>query len=250
MTRNSLIGSIAARAAVLLAFIVLPMLTAAASTIVVYGASGNLGSKIVTEALNRGHEVIGVSRNPASLTVDHINFSAVAGDVSNLESMLEIIRGADVVIVSVGGNGVDDTPENSVVNQAALTFIQAARKLGDASPRVIQMGGGTTLLSNGVLGLDNLDVEEGTARHGRYYGHWLALQNYRATTDVQWTVVSPPPGAALHAGDRTGVYRLGEDEVLVDENGEASISEEDLAMAYINEVENPQSIGKRITIGY
>ena len=112
------------------------------------------------------------------------------------------------------------------------------------------MGGGTTLLSNGVLGLDGMGVEEGTAGHGRYYGHLLALQNYRAASDVRWTVVSPPPGTALHPGERTGVFRLGEDEVLFGENGEASVSEEDLAMAFINEIENPQSIGKRITIGY
>jgi putative NADH-flavin reductase len=250
MTHRSSLRSIAARAAALLALISLPALTAVASTIVIYGASGNLGGKIVTEALNRGHDVIGVSRNPASLEFDHSNFSAVGGDVSNLESMLEIIRGVDVVIVSVGGNGIDYTPENSAANQAALTFIQAARQLGAAAPRVIQMGGGTTLFNNGVFGLDLLDVEEGTARHGLYYGHWQALLNYRAATDVQWTVVSPPPGAALHPGERTGVFRLGEDEVIVGENGEASISEEDLAMAYINEVEDPQSIGKRITIGY
>jgi putative NADH-flavin reductase len=250
MTHSSSLRSVAARVAALLALTSLPALTAVASTIVIYGASGNLGGKIVTEALNRGHDVIGVSRNPDSLDVDHSNFSAVGGDVSNLESMLEIIRGVDVVIVSVGGNGIDYTPENSAANQAALTFIQAARQLGAASPRVIQMGGGTTLLDNGVFGLDRLDVEEGTARHGLYYGHWEALLNYRAATDVRWTVVSPPPGAALHPGERTGVFRLGEDEVIVGENGEASISEEDLAMAYINEVEDPQSIGKRITIGY
>jgi putative NADH-flavin reductase len=250
MTHSSSLRSVAVRVAALLALISLPALTAVASTIVIYGASGNLGGKIVTEALNRGHDVIGVSRNPASLDVGHSNFSAVGGDVSNLESMLEIIRGVDVVIVSVGGNGIDYTPENSAANQAALTFIQAARQLGAAAPRVIQMGGGTTLFNNGVFGLDRLDVEEGTARHGLYYGHWQALLNYRAATDVQWTVVSPPPGAALHPGERTGVFRLGEDEVIVGENGEASISEEDLAMAYINEVEDPQSIGKRITIGY
>lgn len=250
MTHRSSLRSVAARVAALLALTSLPALTAVASTIVVCGATGNLGGKIVTEALNRGHDVIGVSRNPDSLDVDHPNFSAVGGDVSNLESMLEIIRGVDVVIVSVGGNGIDDTPENSAANQAALTFIQAARQLGAAAPRVIQMGGGTTLLDNGVLGLDRLDVEEGTARHGRYYGHWHALLNYRAATDVQWTVVSPPPGTALHPGERTGVFRLGEDDVIVGENGEASISEEDLAMAYINEVEDPQFIGKRITIGY
>ena len=130
MKHRSSLRSAAARVGALLALTSLPALTAVSSTIVVYGATGNLGGKIVTEALNRDHDVIGVSRNPASLDVDHPNFSAVGGDVSNLESMLEIIRGVDVVIVSVGGNGIDDTPENSAANQAALTFIQAARELG------------------------------------------------------------------------------------------------------------------------
>lgn len=204
----------------------------------------------MAEALYRGHSVFGVSRIASALTVEHEKFSAVSGDVTNLESMLETIAGADVVIISVGGLGADNSPQNSIVNQAALTFIRAARRLGSEAPRVIQMGGGTTLYRDGVLQLDAENVAEGTEAHGRYFGHWLALENYRAAMDVSWTVISPPPGTALHPGARTGVFRLGEEEILFGENGEASISEEDLAMAYINEVENPQAIGKRITIGY
>ena len=51
-----------------------------AADLVVYGASGNFGSDIVTEALSRGHNVIGVSRSPENLTVDHPNFTAVKID--------------------------------------------------------------------------------------------------------------------------------------------------------------------------
>jgi putative NADH-flavin reductase len=221
-----------------------------AETVVIYGASGNLGGKIVDEALYRGHTVIGVSRNASSLSVGHENFTARGGDVTDLDSMLETIAGADVVIISVNGNGEGNLPENAIVNLAAQTFIQAARYLGDSAPRVIQMGGGTTLYSDGVFGLDTLGLETGEPRHGIYYGHWAALEHYRSAADVQWTVISPPPGAALHAGERTGVFRVGEDEIIVGENGEASISQEDLAVLFINEVENPQSVGKRITLGY
>jgi putative NADH-flavin reductase len=244
------IARLVSRAAVLVTLFFLPTLVVNASTIVVYGATGNLGERIVTEALSRGHEVLGVSRDASSLTFDHENFSATAGDVTDLESMLEIIPVADVVIISVGGNGPDNTPENSIVNLAALTFIEAARTLGDFAPRVIQMGGGSTLRSNGVLRLDSMTAEEGTSMHGRIFGHWNALESYRATVDVRWTVITPPPGPALNEGDRTGLFRVGEDEIVVGADGQVSISRADLAVAYINEVENPRAIGKRITLGY
>jgi len=220
-----------------------------AETVVIYGASGNLGSKIVSEALSRGHEVIGVSRNADSMTVDHENFSAASGDVTDVDSMVGIISDADVVIISVNGNGDGNLPENAIVNRAAQTFIAVAQQLGDDAPRVIQMGGGFTLYRNGMLMVETLDLEPGHPRHGIYYGHLAAISHYESS-DVEWTVISPPPGAALHPGERTGVFRIGEDEVLVGENGEASISQEDLAVLFINEVEDPQSIGKRITLGY
>ena len=87
----------------LIGLVALPVLEAAAETAVVYGASGRVGGVIVAEALARGHDVVGVSRNPTGLTNDHANFSAVAGDVTSLESALEVIEGADVVILSLRG---------------------------------------------------------------------------------------------------------------------------------------------------
>jgi len=225
--------------------------TARAETIVIYGASGNLGSKIATEALNRGHDVIGVTRNPESMSFSHENFTATGGDVTNLESMLEVVSGKDVVILAVNGNSDDNLPENATVNLAAQTFVAAARQLGNAAPRVIHLGGGTTLYRNGVLILDTLDLVEGEYFHGVYYGQWEALEHYRAASeDVQWTVISPPPGSALQTGERTGVFRVGEDEVIVGENGEASISRDDLAVLFIDVIDDPRSIDRRITLGY
>jgi len=140
---------------------------AIAETIVIYGASGTLGSKIVTEALNRDHEVIGVSRNAGSMTLDHENFSTTSGDVTDVDSMVGIIADADVVIISVNGNGEGNRPENAIVNRAAQTFIAAAERLGDDAPRVIQMGGGcagcgmadVTLKSGVQARLQQLDPE-------------------------------------------------------------------------------------------
>ena len=228
----------------------LPGIAAQAETIVIYGATGNIGSKIVTEALDRGHDVIGVSRTPESLTVDHPNFSAVGGDVSSLESMLGIIEGADAVVISVRGYGANNYPEETLNYRSSKTFIAASRSLGETAPRVIHLGGGSTLYSNGVLGLDRRPGTEGTSQHGLVWGHWLTLQNYRATTSVKWTVISPS-GQYDRDGPRTGTYRQGWDEVLVGADGRAGgISHRDLAVAAIDEIENPKSLNRRMTVGY
>lgn len=222
-----------------------------ADTVVVYGASGAIGSKIVEEALDRGHSVIGVSRTPEKLEFEHDNFSAVQGDVSNLESMLEIIKEADSVVLSVRAAGPNNYPEETLNNRASKTFIAASRKLGEENaPRVIQMGGGSTLFTNGVLGLDARPGEEGTRLHGLVWGHWLALQNYRATTSVKWTVISPS-GQYDREGARTGKYQTGWDEVITGENGErlGSISHRDMAVAVVDEIEDPKSIKRRMTVG-
>lgn len=224
-----------------------PFAALQADTIVIYGATGAIGSKVVTEALDRGHNVIGVSRNPDNFDIDHVNFRGVAGDVSSLESMLEVIEGSDAVVVSVRAAGPNNYPEETLNNRASKTFIAASRSLGEESaPRVIHLGGGSTLYTNGVLGLDARPGTEGTPLHGLVWGHWLALQNYRATTAVKWTVISPS-GQYDREGARTGAYRQGWDEALPDAGG---ISHRDMAAVVIDEIENPKSVKRRMTAGY
>lgn len=219
------------------------------ANLVIYGASGNIGSKIVAEALNRGHHVIGVSRKPESLTINHPNFKAVKGDVTDLNSMMEIVTGADAVIMSIRGNGADNSAEEEVDNKASLVYIAAAAKLGNKTPRLLQVGNQATLYRNGVQGLNSGKYEEGTAFYGRVKAHQLVLDNYKAIPGLKWTVLSP--SGTIAAGTRTGHYRIGGDEVLTDATGkETGISQEDFAVAFIDEVEKPKAIAKRIAIGY
>lgn len=247
MTQRKNKGLIAATVT-LLGLVYLPVLEVSAATIVVYGASGRVGGLIADEALSRGHDVIGVSRNPDSLTNDHPKFSAVAGDVTQLASMLEIIAKTDVVVISVRGIGPSNSPDDAITSLAAKTFVQAATELGDAAPHVIQISGGTTLWRNGVWGLDDPRLEPGTASHGQYFGHWQAIETYRDSKDVQWTVITPPP-SAMSSDERTGEYRLGGDEILFNAEGSSFISTEDFALAVIDEAETAQSAGKRVSVG-
>ncbi|MFL2545864.1 MAG: NAD(P)-dependent oxidoreductase [Candidatus Rariloculaceae bacterium] len=242
------IPKLVAVAASFTAITALPVLKATAETIVVYGASGGVGSIIVDEALMRGHDVVGVSRNPAGLTNDHPSFSAVAGDITDVDSIIDVVAGADAVVISVNGVGPDNTPESAVTSQAAKAYIEAAGRLGDAAPHVIQVGGGTTLYTDGVWGLDDPELVPGTRRHGQYFGHWQAIEAYRASENLEWTVMSGSRGA-LQSGERTGQYRVGGEETLFNAEGSSFISTEDFAIAVIDEAETGQSAGQRVAVG-
>lgn len=224
---------------------------AGAETIVVYGASGRVGAVVVEEALQRGHDVIGVSRNPGSLAIEAPNFSAVQGDVTSLESMLEIVAGVDAVVITVRGVGPGNTPEEAVTSIAAETFVEAAGVLGEDAPRVIQVGGGTTLRVDGAYGFDNPAIEPGTAQHANAFGHWRAIEAFAAAGGLQWAVLTPPPGAMSPAspGERTGEYRLGGEDVLYDAAGSSAITMADFAVAVVDEVERAQSLNRRAAVG-
>ena len=226
----------------------LPALDAAADTFVVFGASGNVGGAIVEEALSRGHDVIGVSRNPANLTNDHPSFSAVAGDVTNPNSIAETVSGADTVIIAVNGIGEGNTPDEATTSRAARAYIETAGQLENATPYVIQIGGGTTLFTDGVFGLDDMDLQPGTRRHGLFYGNWQAIEAYRASEDFGWSVMTGARGA-LSSGERTGRYRLGGEETLFDRNGSSYLSREDFAIAVVDMAESHAISGRRVAVG-
>ncbi len=221
-------------------------------TIVIYGASGNIGGKIVTEALNRGHKVIGVSRNPAKLKVGGANFSAVAGDVTDVDSILQTIDGADAVVVSVQGTAPGNLAHDTVHAKSSVALIAAARKGGDTAPRIVQVGGAATM-ANSRYTMDQeiphlgFRAPVGSPLYAMLFGHWIALQNFR-NSDIKWSVATP--AGDIEAGDRTGAYRIDTETRVVDAAGKSFISQEDFAVAIIDELENPRFVGQRFNVGY
>ena len=238
-------------ATLLLLFAITPA-WAEALDIVVYGASGQIGSVIVEEALQRGHRVTGVSRSPAKLKTVHSRFQATAGDVTDIDSVLETIEGADAVVVSVAGGSASNKDVDTVHARASVTLIEACERLGEKAPRVVQVGGATTM-SNSRYAMKQaitqlpFEAPVGSPAYAMLFGHWLALRNYR-DSNIQWTVATPP--YSIRAGARTGEYRLGTETHVFDAEGQSRISRADFALAILDELEQPQFIGKRFTAGY
>ena len=204
---------------------------------------------IVTEALNRGHNVIGVSRTPERLTVDHPNFTAVKGDVTDLDSVLQIVTGADAVIMSLRGNGADNSAQETAPIKVLPTYIEAAGVLGKDIPPVLQVGNQATLYSDGVLGFEQGVTQnrysKGSAIYGRVYAHLLIIDLYQATGDLEWTLFAP--SGSIGPGERTGSYKIGGREI---EGRGTGIAQQDFAIAFIDQVENPTAQRQVISIGY
>ncbi|MGW7273185.1 NAD(P)-dependent oxidoreductase [Streptomyces sp. NPDC054864] len=213
--------------------------------ITVFGAAGNVGSRVVTEALARGHEVTAVVRDPARFGELHPGATHRAGDAGVPEHVAELSAGQDLV-VNATRPAPGREPEHAAISRALLVGL--ARVDG---VRLLIVGGAGSLTvpgSGGVLAIDDPAYVPTAWRHiaGASNAQFDAVRT--ADTEVDWTYLSP--SALLEPGIRTGTYRLGADELIVDADGNSAISMEDLAVAVLDEAERPKHHRTRFTAGY
>ncbi|MEU3274346.1 NAD(P)H-binding protein [Saccharomonospora sp. NPDC006951] len=213
--------------------------------IIVFGATGNVGGRVVAEAVRRGHDVTAVVRSPerASLLPEGVAVGAVAvGDVSDPGAVAKLSEGHDVVVAAtrpVHGR----EPELVAMTRALLA---GSAKAGT---RLVVVGGAAGLLVPGTKGRRVLDDPRYMSAEYRDIAV-ACLDQFAACAeaDGDWTYASPP--ATLIPGRRTGRYRRGGDELVVDDEGASVISMEDFAVALLDEVEMPRSRQARFTAAY
>lgn len=84
--------------------------------IALIGATGFVGSAILQEALNRGHEVTAIVRNPEKLPT-HPKLHPQKGNVYNEEEVARLVAGHDAVISGVKKAGIDEVEKPQHVRQ-------------------------------------------------------------------------------------------------------------------------------------
>lgn len=214
--------------------------------VVLFGASGMVGQRALTEALSRGHQVTAVVRDPAKITAQSENLVIETGDVTDPTTVTRLAAGADAVIsaVSQRGPGLD---QSAAYRDLAKSLIEGLRALGTTAPPLVVVGGAGSLeIAPGQRLVDQPgfpDAYKGEALAQADLLDWL-----RGITDVKWSYLSP--AAAIAPGERTGEFRLGGNQLISDAEGNSSISAEDYAIALIDEAESGAHIGERFTVGY
>ena len=197
------------------------------------GASGNAGSRITAELAGRGHAVTAIARHPEKIAAQ-ANVVPTRGDVMDQAGLARLLAGHDAAISSV--HFLDSDP---------IRLIEAAResKVG----RYLVVGGAGSLE---VAPGDRLVTTPGfpVAYKAEAEKGGAFLDLLRAEKELNWTFLSP--SALFVAGERTGKFRLGTDQLLTAADGKSSISFEDFAVALADEIERPAHIRQRFTIGY
>ncbi|MFJ8671440.1 NAD(P)-dependent oxidoreductase [Streptomyces sp. NPDC093589] len=214
-------------------------------TIALFGANGTIGSRVLDEALRRGHQVTAVVRDPAKITTTHPNLTVTTGDVFDAESVAAAAKGQDVLISAVGGG--DGPGHLATIEPAARSLVAGLRTLGDAAPRLITVGGAGSLRTpDGKQVWDAEGLPDFLLQI--MHAHGDALDFYRTVSDLSWTNLSP--AATIAPGERTGSYRTATDDLITGQDGSSRISTEDYAVALLDELERPRHPGARFTVGY
>jgi len=218
--------------------------------LLIYGATGKIGSLVVTEALDRGHRVTAVSRDPSQIELVHENLTAARGDLLDDNSIASLSIGRDVIIVSVRGVIGEKSPENALQRIAVERIINVLREMPGNAPRLIHVGGAGTLeVEPGVLYADklprlfipkNLELE--------IDGQVLALEYLRTVLDVEWSYATPAKNFTNR--ERTGDYRIGGNQLVEDRRGRSRISRADFAAALIDEAESGAHANEQFSVAY
>ena len=211
--------------------------------IALIGATGFVGSAILKEALDRGHEVAAIVRNPDKLT-PHAKLHPKKGDVYNEDEVARLAAGHDAVISAFnpGWTNPDIYSQQVMGTHSIINGVQMA-----GVKRLLFVGGAGSLeVTSGVQSVDMpgfpTEYKQGVLATRE------ALNMLRNETDLERSFLSP--SADVFPGQRTGTFRLGTDQLLTNAQGESRISVEDYAMAMIDEVEKPKHIRRRFTVGY
>jgi len=201
--------------------------------IAVIGASGNAGSRITAELARRGHSVTAIARHPEKIAAQ-ANVTPTGGDVMDQAGLARLLAGHDAAISSVHFLASDPVR------------LIAAAKESKVGRYLVVGGAGSLEVAPGVRLVTTSGFPVAYKAEAEAGGAFLDL--LRAEKELNWTFLSP--SALFVAGERTGKFRLGIDQLLTAADGKSSISFEDFAVALADEIERPAHIRQRFTIGY
>lgn len=209
------------------------------------GASGFVGSAILKELLSRGYHVEALVRNPENVKVENTRLTVKKVDVADTKALASDLKGYDTVI-SAYNPGWTNPGIYNLTLQNYPRIVEAAKEAG--VKRLLIVGGaGTLFCAPGLRVVDSgvipAEIMDGVKSLGKFY-----LDTLNNEKSIDWVFFSP--AGSLEPGEATGTYRLGKDDLIVDNEGKSRITVGDYAKAMVDELENPSHHQERFTIGY
>lgn len=215
------------------------------ANVLLIGATGFVGSAVLNELVSRGHKVTAVARNIEKVAKSEL-LDVVKEDVANMDAIAKLADGKDAII-SAYNPGWTNPDIATLISENYPKILSAAKKSG--VKRLLIVGGaGTLFCAPGLRVVDSGAIPEEIMGGVRPLGDFY-LNTLMNEKDIDWVFFSPA-GVFDQQGKKTGNYRLGKDDLIVDAEGNSHISVQDYADAMVNELEKPAHHKERFTIGY
>lgn len=210
--------------------------------IALIGGTGFVGSAVLAELLARGHRVTALARTPAKVA-PQAGLSVVQADVLEATQVAAAVAGHDAVISAYNPGWTE--PEMYALHLRGSDAIVEGVKAAGTKRLLVVGGAGSLYVAPGVQLVDTPQFPadyKPAALAARE-----ALNRLKRETTLDWSFISPP--IVLAPGARTGDYRVGADEVLPGHGEQpAAISVADLAVAIVDEIEQPRHVQKHFTV--
>lgn len=215
--------------------------------VAVIGATGFVGTALLKELTDRGHEVTAIARHPEKLTIKSPLIHPVAADAMDKDQVAKAVKGNDVVVSAYNSGWTNPRIYEDFI--AGSRAIQAGVKASGVKRLIVIGGAGSLEIKPGLQLVDSpqfpAEYKRGATAARDY------LDELRHENGLDWTFFSP---AIMmnheNSGVRKGQYRLGLDNPVFDAEGRSMLSVEDLALAIVDEIEQGRHIRKRFTAGY
>jgi putative NADH-flavin reductase len=208
--------------------------------VIVFGATGGTGKCVVEQALQAGHQVTVVVRNPEAFDIQHQNLSIVKGDVFQPSTFEQAIVGKDVVVSCLGTQKREPT---TVYSDGVRNMSKAMEKAG--VKRLICLSAGAVIVppeSNLVMKFVIKNILQKVFKH--LYSDMLVMESMLKTSPLNWTVIRAP---RLKNGKHTGRYRVAINEHL---NSPSSINRADLADYIVKHLMDEKAFKALVEVSY
>ncbi|MEX8547245.1 MAG: NAD(P)-dependent oxidoreductase [Mucilaginibacter sp.] len=209
------------------------------------GATGFVGKAVLNELLHKGHQVTAIVRNPESLKPQH-GLTIVNGDATDVSVLADALKGQEAVISTFNAGWANPNLYLDFLN-GSKAIQEGVKKSG--VKRLLVVGGA------GSLFIDGKQLVDAPAFPAEYKAGATAARDYlnelKKESGLDWVFLSP--AVEMHPGTsgvRKGTYRTGTENPVFDEAGRSVISVEDLAVAIVDEIEQPKFSRQRFTAAY
>jgi uncharacterized protein len=207
--------------------------------VVLFGASGMIGSRVLQELVSRGHTVVAAARRPEKIARG-AGITAVEADVDDPQSVADAADGVDAAVCAIA-----PPPDNPGAIAGIVSSLMDGLARAGVKRLIVVGGAGSLEVATGIQLVDTPEFPAQWLGIARAHREILPLLK---ASRFDWGYFSP--AGLIQPGERTGNFRMGGKEFLTDANGESRISAEDYAVALVDELERPRRVNQQFTIAY